>query len=287
MENLGNTCYMNSVMQVLFTLPPFIKDYVHKAEEVFNNCNFENPDSNFLLQMTKLGVGLHSGDYSTSAEDEVGIRPAMFKNLIGRGHSEFSSKGQQDAQHFYLHIFDTIIKENHKMGKTTNAFNSFQMEVEDRRECSLTGKVKYSYLVDNHIPLVVPIEAATNMEAVAEWNKKSAEAEARGERLDNKDLVRPFVPVEACLEAFFGVAEVSNLKKTMRPKTFPDFLLVQLLKFARNDNWLPTKLDVEVGMPDHLDLTKYAATGLQPGEELMLEEEDDKQTEAVLETIKI
>ena len=29
---------------------------------------------------------------------ENGIKPVMFKNLIGRGHPEFSGKQQQDAQ---------------------------------------------------------------------------------------------------------------------------------------------------------------------------------------------
>ena len=34
--------------------------------------------------------------------------------------------------------------------------------------------------------------------------------------------------------------------KTMRPKTFPDYLLIQLKKFDIGDNWVPYKLDVEV-----------------------------------------
>ena len=37
-----------------------------------------------------------------------GIKPQMFKRLIGRGHPEFSTKRQQDAQEFILHLFNTI-----------------------------------------------------------------------------------------------------------------------------------------------------------------------------------
>ena len=168
MQNLGNTCYMNSLMQVLFTIPSFIEDYVKSANDTFNSTtNFANPDANFQLQMSKLGSSLWSGDYSSAGEESgSGIRPAMFKNLIGKGHSEFSGKtaffrendlkivrfhdffyfagkGQQDAQEFYLHLLNTIQKENHKMGKTKNAFDCLRLEVEDRFECGLTGKVKY------------------------------------------------------------------------------------------------------------------------------------------------
>ena len=35
-----------------------------------------------------------------------GIKPQMFKTLIGRGHPEFSTKRQQDAQEFILHLLN-------------------------------------------------------------------------------------------------------------------------------------------------------------------------------------
>jgi hypothetical protein len=48
--------------------------------------------------MTKLGVGLLSGRYSVreSPDDpagRAGIRPNLFKLMVGRGHPEFSGKG--------------------------------------------------------------------------------------------------------------------------------------------------------------------------------------------------
>ena len=35
-----------------------------------------------------------------------GIRPWMFRSLIGKGHVEFSTKRQQDAQEFLLHVIE-------------------------------------------------------------------------------------------------------------------------------------------------------------------------------------
>jgi ubiquitin carboxyl-terminal hydrolase 5/13 len=38
---------------------------------------------------------------------QLGIKPIMFKSLIGKGHPEFSTKRQQDAAEFLLHLINT------------------------------------------------------------------------------------------------------------------------------------------------------------------------------------
>lgn len=40
--------------------------------------------------------------------DQVGIAARMFKALIGRGHPEFSTNRQQDAQEFLLHFINMV-----------------------------------------------------------------------------------------------------------------------------------------------------------------------------------
>ena len=37
-----------------------------------------------------------------------GIRPEMFKTLVGKGHPEFSTKRQQDVQEYLLHLIGII-----------------------------------------------------------------------------------------------------------------------------------------------------------------------------------
>lgn len=44
MENLGNTCYLNSVMQVLFSLPDFQKKYAESAANHLTSCSKFSPE---------------------------------------------------------------------------------------------------------------------------------------------------------------------------------------------------------------------------------------------------
>lgn len=50
MANLGNSCYLNSVMQILFTVPDFIKRYYDEASSTFQAFN-EDPANDFNIQM--------------------------------------------------------------------------------------------------------------------------------------------------------------------------------------------------------------------------------------------
>ena len=44
--------------------------------------------------------------------------------MVGRGHPEFSSARQQDAQEFYMHLLDMIEKCLHKSGGSGAALTS-------------------------------------------------------------------------------------------------------------------------------------------------------------------
>lgn len=50
MKNLGNSCYLNSVMQVLFVVPDFIKRFADKAADIFNTYPAD-PANDFNVQM--------------------------------------------------------------------------------------------------------------------------------------------------------------------------------------------------------------------------------------------
>ncbi|XP_033642208.1 ubiquitin carboxyl-terminal hydrolase 5-like [Asterias rubens] len=306
MRNLGNSCYMNSVMQVVFTMPDFLQKYANQTEAIFSSP-VQDPTSDFNIQMAKLGQGLQSGKYSKEPKNvdesgepqelsQEGITPRMFKTLIGHGHPEFCTNRQQDAEEFLLHLFNIV--ERNSYG-TVNPCDCFKFELEERIQCVQSSQVRYKKRSDYLLPLPIPLAAAINQVEVAAYEAKKKEFETRKEHLDPKELVRPSIPLSACLEAYMAAEMVedfysSALKaksvatRTARMATFPDFLIIQLKKFTLSENWVPKKLDVSVDMPDELDLRSYRGNGLQTGEAELPEGDSPPEPEPEIneETVK-
>ncbi|XP_077509583.1 ubiquitin specific protease 5 isoform X1 [Amblyomma americanum] len=301
LANLGNSCYLNAVVQVMMSIPEFQHKYYDGANRIFDSAP-PDPAGNFTVQMTKLAAGILSGDYSREpssegsgqstevkhleakhecgySQEQPGIKPLMFKTLVGRNHPEFSTKRQQDAQEFFLHLLE-LVERNCR--NELNPADCFKFEVEERIQCTESKKVRYTQRTDWLLALPVPLHCATNKQEVDAYESKKEELIKKGERIDPDSVVRSKIPLSACLEAFASTELVSDffstavnkkvtVEKTTRLRTFPDYLMIQLKKFALGKNWIPTKLDVEMLMPQELDLTFLRGSGLQPGEELLPE----------------
>lgn len=63
LENLGNSCYMNSVLQVICSMPEFRDHYHPEAQLHLMTCTKFAPEC-LMCQVSKLFDGLYSGRYS-------------------------------------------------------------------------------------------------------------------------------------------------------------------------------------------------------------------------------
>ncbi|XP_050419844.1 ubiquitin carboxyl-terminal hydrolase 5 isoform X2 [Adelges cooleyi] len=289
MHNLGNSCYMNSIMQVLFSISDFTDKYYLGSRNIFDMCT-DNPVENFDVQMAKLAHGLCSGRYSMPPPEVIegkkkywhhGVRPNTIKTLIGKGHPEFATKKQQDAQEFFLYLVSLI--ERHSQ-RSENPAESFKFNIEERYQCSTTGQIKYTYRPEYCLPLSIPLEAAINKADVLEYEKRLIENEGLGEtgKKNVNEIVRPRIKVSSCLEAFsqsevieqfFNAAlnQRTTAQKTTRLATFPDHLMIHLKKFSLREDWTPIKLDCAVEMPEQLDIGHLKGNGPQEGENILPE----------------
>ena len=277
LKNLGNSCYLASILQCLFTMPSFQNRYYHPRDPP---PIAQAPAEDLETQLRKLADGLLSGRYSHPDTDVVaseyspeipsqnGLAPAMLKHLIGRGHEEFSTMRQQDAFEFLLHLLKLITRSPHT-APLHDPVHSFRFVMEQRLQCMSCKKVRYRTDEQDNISIPVPVR------------RKPSIANGAADSQKPKDEFEP-VSLKECLDTFTS-AEVVELTcpscggkdgftKRSLFKTFPTTLAVNARRFELV-NWVPTKLDVPVVVGDRpFDLGEYKSPGLQGNEELLPED---------------
>jgi ubiquitin carboxyl-terminal hydrolase 5/13 len=217
----NNSCYMSSVIQVLFTLKPFQQRYATPlAVQHWTGCTEPLPASCIECQMLKVADGVLSGRYSrprrTDADTALqnplasvaatagttpqpvfqeGVRPITFKALIGRGHAEFATMRQQDAEEFFTHLLTSLRRYAHAHPRNAGGSNddakpaepteTFAFALEQRLQCTSCAGVRYR--VDSHDVLSVPVQA----------QEKGVDAEDK--------VIYHDVALTECIDATMGV----------------------------------------------------------------------------------
>ncbi|KAI9207417.1 uncharacterized protein BJ171DRAFT_492677 [Polychytrium aggregatum] len=262
--NLGNTCYMASVLQTIFSLKPFQERYFGQDHVLV--CR-DSPATCFHCQMAKLADGLLSGRYSvpgTSTSEALsgqdGIAPSMFKSMIGKGHAEFSTMRQQDAQEFLQHLLKIVEQKERQTSRDPT--QAFKFQTEQRLECLQCRKVKYRLADESALQLPVP----SNLEGVDDEGREKYSPVAFGECL--KQLVSEDLREYNCPQC----REPTPSAITTRFKTFPDFLVCPMSRFIIGTNYVMKKLTCDILAPLDLNLDEYRGHGLKESEELLPED---------------
>lgn len=277
LKNLGNSCYMASILQCLFSMPDFQQRYYHTQT---SPPDTPNPAEDLETQLRKLADGILSGRYSIPGTDVVaseyspeiphqkGLAPAMFKHLMGRGHEEFSTMRQQDAFELLLHLFK-LISRSQRPSSLQDPVQSFRFVMEQRLQCLSCKKVRYRTDEQDNISIPVPIRPIpTATGAMKEGEKPKDEYES----VTLKECLDSFTATEIVELTCASCGSKAGFSKRSLFKTFPKFLAVNARRFALV-NWVPQKLDVPVVVGDEqFQLDAYASKGPQNGEEQLPED---------------
>jgi len=286
LKNLGNSCYMASIVQSLFAMPEFADRYYRPKEELPQT---DKPAEDLETQLRKMADGLLSGRYSnpdtnvhasvetTEQPHQKGLAPAMLKHLVGRGHEEFSTMRQQDAFEFLLHLLK-LVSRSQQSAKSqykdiSDPVEAFRFVMEQKLQCQGCKKVKYRQDEMENISVAVPIRRI----------HKDTAMENTTPAPDDKKAGEEFEPVtlQECLDTFTAPEEVELSCPSCSHKfftkqslfaSFPSILAVNARRFEIV-GWVPTKQDVPVIVDNGtIDFERYRSGGQQSHEELLPED---------------
>ncbi|EIE79390.1 hypothetical protein RO3G_04095 [Rhizopus delemar RA 99-880] len=232
LKNLGNSCYMASVLQSIFNIEKFQNRYNNELKDHAKTCTNE-PANCWYCQLHKLADGILSGRYSQpkinddNVQYQEGIAPGMFKALVGKGHEEFSTMRQQDAFEFFQYLCKTIRQKEHA-SSSNDPTKLFDFMIEQRLQCH---KLSFYECLDMFI----------------------ADETVEGYDCPN-------------------CKEKTTTIRSVKFSTFPEILVINPRRFAFINwvpQKLSISIEFPQGP---IELDKYVSQGQQPGEELLPEE---------------
>ena len=284
MENIGNSCYMNAVLQTLFSMEKFKQWYLNDAENHIKNCD-KHPSECYLCQMSKIMNGLYSGIYSQKLvrkinqnsdgndkegspkeeEYQLGIKISSFKSFFNKNNIDFISNKPQDA-FLYMQFFLDELK-TFEYSRNINPFSIFEFDIEKRLECSECHSVRYSINRTWFLPFTVE-----------DLNKRMN---------DNKE-----VKIEECINQFLNEKIEVNCEKCKKNTNhsikkklinYPEFLIISFERFFY-DGTGPVKSDAQfiLGSDNNIDFISLSPNIAQEGENV-IERLNNGQEEAFIE----
>ncbi|EGR32448.1 ubiquitin, putative [Ichthyophthirius multifiliis] len=258
MVNLGNSCYINSVFQVLFAFQEFQNSFNMNLDHV-NNCQ-KLPAQCLVCQLAKLGQGLASGEYLD------GVKINDLRYLIGKDHPEFKTQQMQDALEYLQYVFELIGKENKEISKI------FEFIQVNKLKCTSCGGVKIAEYITNEIKLPV---IKPNIKDLQQ-NKQ-----------DSKQLEDPEYDVQfsVCFDqlvqgdfvdshcSFCG--KMQQFKSNFYLKTVPKYLIMPTERLYL-ENWVPKKLNANIKMDIELNIGSiWKPNIIEQGEKVLDDQNKD------------
>ena len=232
----------------------------------------------------------------TTLERHV-VAPRMLKQLVGKNHPEFSGGRQQDTAEYFQYFLEQMTRaEKTALARFMPAdaaptSSLFEFHTQNKMKCSITNEVRFPEPErSNMLDLRVPIAAAVNKDVVEAYEQEvkkakleeSTSSTAAAAKSKEAEVPRLEVPFQACLDTYFAEETIEFANPSLggqsapcvsntRFRSFPKYLMMKLNRYTQGENWVPVKIDASINVPESLDLTAYARSGLSAGETPMPE----------------
>lgn len=262
LRNIGNTCFMNSILQCVLLSPGLTEWMITKFQASQKHRSTPLSNSFFdLLSTVRRANGAGS------------VTPSDLKTQVSRTVSQFSGFGQQDAQEFLRFLLDRMhdelnrvtVKpkyqemkfEKHPVGEQSEKWAQYYRQRDDSImtdlfEGQLMSRVgclscnHQTYAFDNFLDLSI------------DFPRKATRFTGT---ISLEDCMQKFIDVEKIIDAGYkceGCKKPVNVEKDITLYRFPKLLVIHLKRFYHSA-MRREKLNTTVTFPAKgLDLRKYA-----------------------------
>jgi ubiquitin carboxyl-terminal hydrolase 8 len=256
LRNLGNTCYMNASLQVLFSLPHFLQDLDKLYSDIKSRITDASAESSIPICSALLAIGkdlgLIPGIESTTSSP---ANPSVLKNEIEKKLPTFLGNDQQDAEEFMSGLIAILHGElkdaTQNIGieeKSLPTSTFFRLEIKSSRKCDSCGSSRSRFQNFNCLALEVHDRDMSDNE----WNiEKSLEQYFSSEKIEN-------FKCEVCNDSISCTMYTTVVSR-------PRAILVQLKRFAYENNQMrkrsekvaPTKV---ISLENYIDQQQTGET---------------------------
>ncbi|XP_049760916.1 ubiquitin carboxyl-terminal hydrolase 8 isoform X2 [Elephas maximus indicus] len=262
LRNLGNTCYMNSILQCLCNAP-HLADYFNRNcyQNDINRSNLLGHKGEVAEEFGIIMKALWTGQYRY-------VSPKDFKITIGKINDQFAGYNQQDSQELLLFLMDGLHEDLNKADNRKRHKEENNDHLDDFKAAEHAWQ-KHKQLNESIIVALFQGQFKSTVQCLT-CHKKSRTFEAfmylslplaSTSKCTLQDCLRLFSKEEKLTDnnRFYCShcrARRDSLKKIEIWK-LPPVLLVHLKRFSYDGRW-KQKLQTSVDFPlENLDLSQY------------------------------
>lgn len=276
LDNMGNTCFMNAVLQCMVHLKPLQHYFLSRQfiNDLPRSWAYHKKDNILLANAFREFMRMMWSDNSNTTT----IKPTAIKMLMGQLHSDYKSYEQRDSHEFFLRLIEEIGKgicyevNINITGEAKSFADKLAVKAYERfRECNAK---EYSELIrifggmfNNIVRRLGPKEKELSYNFETFMSVEVPIPENKTKSQNPHMNIKRTVTLMDCLEEYAkveeieGVTKAESIKKKISIWQLPMILVICVKRFERSiyGNFVK-KIDTEVDCPFELNIGEYVTS---------------------------